>query len=516
MGLVAVLLVCVGLRAWVAARSPVVPIDATLYLKAARQLQQEGASAIRRTPLHPGYPAAVAGVEAVLRAGGAPEGPRTWDAAGQIVAMLFAAGATAAAWWLASQVFDARVATLGIGLFTVTREWTTVGADALSDTMAIAFQMLCLALALKAEGLLRRRPRAACGLLAAAGLAAGAGYLARVEAILALATVLVLLAAAVLRKRAKWHTALLGGLASVAVAAAAVAPYIAQVGMVTPKHEISDYLRPLHAHAAGPALPLASIQQTTPYITADEFIGALHVSVAILVGLWVMTWAGVRVLRLRLPRAVRVFPSVSGGTLILTVLGLYLAAMMLRHLRWGTIGSRYFMLPSLLLASLAGAAVVILSRWWRLGAERLGRPGPRLRHACWLLYAALAIGLLLHASRPLHVQAVCYRRAGEYVRSISEPGDRIVVDRRRVVHYADREGVLNHLRRRLNRPQKQRQLIRWSRKKGFRYVVLVNRADRPARLSEPARERVGAVLLHRLACEDRGLVVEIYRIERPR
>ena len=437
---------------------------------------------------------------------GFPVGPITWDLAGQLVAMVFAALATGLAWWYAAKAFDARIATLGILLFTVTREWTTVGADALSDTMAVAFQMFALVLGVAAERRLSVQPVQGAALAGAAGLTAGCAYLVRPEGGLVLIAVMTLMLASPLRHRSRWWAAGVAAAAAVVGLGVAGAPYALYVGTVTPRHDLFDFLWGLRASSGTWPMAMIPVRQTTAYVVMEEFVGGLHATTAVLIVLWAVTWVASRVARLRLPRRVCVFPTSEASIVTIAMLLMYLSMLTARHVRWGRVSSRYFMLPSLLLAPLAGAAVWILSQWWRLLSRRFGRHGARVAGSYWILVVGILVALTIHAARPLHKKFECARSAGEYIRRVSGPEDRVLTNDHRAIRYAERPGRTVHTKFFFRADA----LARIYGQSDYSYVAVSTTPDLNALLSDRFRSEFNLRLLRSFPSSDPERVTSVY------
>ena len=437
--LLLVLLVCVALRAWVIVRTEVVADDSTYYVRAAQQIERSGLAAFPSIRMSPGFPAAMVGMRRLLLGLGISPGPTSWDLAGQVVAAVFAVLATGIAWWFGSIALGPRVATLGILVFTVTREWTTVGSDALSDTMAVGLQMVAVVVALLAERRLGTRVVAAAALAGAAGVAAGAAYMVRAEGIVVLPAAGVLLLAGPLRGRSRWRATLLAIVSMTVGAAMFAGPYAAYVGAFTLEHDLADLLL---GFATGEPRLLATsiIQSGSILLIVEKFVGSLHAVMTILISVWGMTWFCQRVIRLRLPRRVCVFPRTGPATVTIALVAVYLILISMRQARWGDISSRYFMLPSLMLAPLGGAGLTILAEWIRLLSRRCGSRGRWFRRAYWNGVQLMVVALVIHAGRPLHPQFANTRQAGEYVCWISSPAARVLTNDHRAFRYAQRDG----------------------------------------------------------------------------
>ena len=255
LGLLLVLCVCLALRAWVVDHTDVIARDGTVYITMARQWTTAPSEVIRNYDYHVGYPVALLEVHRLLAPLGLGEDLRSWELAGQLVSLIAAAAATVALWLLTGMTWGWRVAWVTALVFSLGRKWVDLGADVLSDSLAVAFEMWAIVLALAALDRLEKRSPWALPLAAATGLIAGLGYLVRPEALLPLGLAAAAWLACRFRGRSTWR--LTGGAVVLAVAAAlfCVLPYALAIGGLTKKKHLSDFVQGL----AAPALPLAQI-----------------------------------------------------------------------------------------------------------------------------------------------------------------------------------------------------------------------------------------------------------------
>jgi len=440
---VAVLAVCALIRLWLIQHTEVIAKDGTDYVRMARAWRSDPMRVVRGFRRHAGYPAVVSTVHRVyapLR-GAEAASPASWERAAQITSLLAAVGATAALWAFARSVFTPQIAWIAALLFTVTRKWAGIGADALSDALYVCLGLWALVLAMGALERIQRRSRLALLGGLGAGLCAGGAYLVRPEGLLVAIPAAALFPAYWLYRRKGGRLALGCAAVTIAAALAAASPYMIAIGGITRKKDLSDFIR--IAGGAGPMFAAVDLSGLAAGVhrLGSELVEALHVAPAILVGACLATWVGVRILRLGLPAAVRIFPRRAGAFLIVGVAAIFGPLLIAQYTRHGFLSHRYLFLLAALLAGPAGAGLLILIEWCRIGAARLGWAPDRFRILPALAAIAVAAGLTAHALRPLHEGKAYHRQAGEFLaQRAAAKADRLVTDSQWVLHYAQLPG----------------------------------------------------------------------------
>jgi hypothetical protein len=117
------------------------------------------------------------------------------------------------------------------------------------------------------------------------------------------------------------------------------------------------------------------------------------------------------------------------------------------------------------------------------------------------------VALAIHASRPLHGQFECTRSAGEYIRAISRPEDRVLTNDRRVYRYAGRPGR-RMISKRFVEPDI---LARLYLESEYAYVAVRLRAGLCVDLSNRLRSEVDLHLLRSFPSSGPDRVVCVYR-----
>lgn len=440
-GLLTVLAACMGLRVWLICHTDAISRDGTIYIRMARQWPDDPAGVVQTFEYHVGYPVAVHWVHRLVLALGVTPGPPSWDLAGQAVSFTAAMGATVAIWLFAAMTFNWRVAWVGALLFTVGRKWTVIGADVVSDALAVCLQMWAVTLGLAVVGLLRRKSRWSVLAAAGVGVCAGCGYLVRPEALFTAAFVILVWLAWQCYRRVSWRLTLASACAAGVATAACAAPYVLAIGGLTKKKSLWNIFRSLFRSVG---LPIASTGAGGDYGGGWKLVGqcfeAFHPVVAVLVCVWLVTWLGVKVLRLKLPAEVRIFPRRPGGLIMILVLVSFSAALLgiYRHASYLT--SRHLMFPAATLAGLGGAGAVIALYWIQAFATAVIRWGFVARLVFPVGIAAFVVGLLGHSMRPVH-EGNAYLRAAGLALGREPTEDRYVVaDDARILHYADAQG----------------------------------------------------------------------------
>lgn len=432
MQLLAVLGVCAAVRVWLICNAATIATDGALYILMARQWSADPAAVTRRYTYHVGYPAAIATVREGLVTLGGDEGLAGWESAGRLVSLFGALGALAALWFFALRCFDDRVAWITVLLFGLSKKWAILGSDVLTDSLTICFMMWAVVLAMWAGAAIRslpsRRSRAlAAAAAAGAGLSGAAAYLVRPEAMLVvpLAAVSCLWAG---RARRRWRLAIGCVALLAAVAMAAAGPYMAAIGGLTHRHDVSKALSMALSDMSGSATPLAQI----PFAVAgyswlrhltNRLFEAMHPAVAAMACVAVVAWVIGR-LRKRKTQATCTRRPVPCGEGLYWMVGwaaLFLPVLVRSYTRSGIMSYRYLLTMAILLTPLAGAGLLVLADLTR---EWLGRAGAGKRlagAAATAVIMAIPTALLANTLRPMHITRLPYKRAGEALAGLARP-----------------------------------------------------------------------------------------------
>ncbi len=430
-------LLCGALRIWIIAHSEMIARDGVIYLAMARDLREDPAETIRTSLYHPGYPVAVAVTHTLLPRAWAGDNRVGWERAGQTVSVAAAMMSLVAVAILATMVFNPRVALFTVLLFGSGTKWTHLGANVLSDTLAIAFQLWGVVAALVALRLLRRRRRTALAAAAAVGLCAGLGYWTRGEAALvapAAAALWLLYAAG---RRVRWRRAIVASALAALMALLCAMPYMAAIGGITRKHILGTKIPAIRATNAPTLPPPPNPPERPPVLLAlaGQIAEAAHPVVATLGALWAVVW-GLDKFRRRpeapwIPR-----PLPEGAIITAIIVAASVPVLAVHYHTTGFLVYRYVMFIAALLAPLGGAGVIILGHLATTAIPPLRRRQRAEAIVTAVLLVVTTAAVAAHAMRPLHASNVFYRRAGEFLRRRYGPEAVIISDNTWVCYYA--------------------------------------------------------------------------------
>jgi len=434
LGLLAALIACVGLRLLIIHESNLIAKDGIRYLTMAKQWSAGPVDVIRRNDFHVGYSVAVVGVHNLLTSVGFPDGLRLWEVAGEAVSLLSAVAATMALWLFAGMTFDWRVAWVGTLIFSVTRHWAVLGADVLSDSLALAFQLWGVVLALVALRQLYAKRWRVIALAGCVGLCAGLGYLVRPESIIVAILAIGLWLVYQVRDRMNWRLTACAAATVLVTAAACMAPYVAIIGRLTKKKHLGDF-----AISTSSGLHAASVAGNFDAVVAvlDKLARAMHPALVVMAGIWIVV-AIVSSTRRDHPIARLVArPNWPGLLLILATGAMFLTMMSRMYQNVHYVSSRHLALMAALLAPLAGAGAVFVGNM--IGTVGATRPPARWRIALvGLGLAALVTFTFVNARKPLHTNGLPAREAGLYLAGVCKPDDFIVSCNPWVCYYTQR------------------------------------------------------------------------------
>ena len=439
--LLLVLAACAGLRIWLIHHTEVMAPDGVVYVSAAQLWKDDPIHMMRTQRVHPGYPAAISWVYDLLGAFGREPGPLRWELAGQIIALAASIAALAALWAFAGLAFDWRIAWITTLLFGLGRKWAELGADVLTDPLALCFEMWAVVLALLAARQLRQGRARAIGLAAAAGACTACAYIVRPEGFFVYVPAAALWLAYALRRKATWKLALTSSAASLAVLLALSLPYMITIGTFTRRWPIEEYLKlagtdgPLLACAAtGWADKAGAILQIV-----SKLMERMHPALAVALCVWLLTWILVR-LGAKLPSRVRIFPNYPAAFVMIGWAITFTPFVIVRNLRHPMSG-RYVLLHAALFAPLAAAGVMIIVQWIVTIMERITARLELVRRLATALIVALtAAGLARHSLRPLHEGDAYLRQAGLWLADNTRPDDYILVRNEQVSIYTQTKG----------------------------------------------------------------------------
>ena len=383
--LMGILLVCAGVRLWLIHRSDSIAKDGVIYLEMASKWDSNPAEVAKNYAYPPGYPAAVAGVHRLVLIAGMADGRESWEWAGRAVSVVSSLAAMVAIYFLAGLTFNWPIAALTTLLFGIGKKWSCLGADALSDCLAISMQLWATVGMLAVLSMLRRGVRWAPTVAAGAGMLAGLGYLIRQESLWVIfVACTVWLGRYVIRRRNLWLT--LASIVAMAAAAGVVAaPYMMTIGGLSNK-KIVGRISGL-ASLVGEVRTTASVSPASmPSAAAaaeDEDVHTSPTALKILqqimaalqpiiggfflvglLGLAVCRWGPGRALGSLMP-----MPTNAGKALFVAAAVVVLPILALLHQTAGYVSHRHVMFLAAVLSPLATAGIL-----WVAGmASRVGK-----------------------------------------------------------------------------------------------------------------------------------------------
>jgi hypothetical protein len=323
----------------------------------------------------------------------------------------------AALWLWCRLAFDWPAATAACLLFGLSRKWSQLGAEVLSDSLALCLMIWSLLAGVWAwQALERRRVRHGLLLAAACGLLGGLGYFVRPEAGAVPCVVGVMLLGAQLR-RGRWGVAVLGLAIGAAALAALAIPYMLLIGDVSKKKRLLDLLNPVGLPATLPGGLGRFAQQVSE---------AMHPLPSVLLCVWLV--ALVAALCLRSKEAVsRLRPARPTGTWMLAVTLLWLALLLGLRRSAGYMSYRHVMFAAMVLLPLVGRGLIVLAEVLRDMLAKVRLPGP----PAVALAGLLAMGLAVHSlAEPLHQEMPAFWKAARRLAALARPGDGILAEPR--------------------------------------------------------------------------------------
>ena len=431
-GLGVTLAACVGLRGWLIAHTASISNDGPIFIRMARGFAASPVAVARAYDYHVGYPAAVDAAHALLAGTLVAEGPRGWDVSAQLVSLVASAAAMVALWTLAAGAFDRRVALAGTLLFAVSRKWSILGADVMSDALALALALWAAVLAIRTLRQLRSGRRA-IGLAAMTGLLGGLGYLVRPEALALVPLSAGLWSIAGWRERLGARRIVAAVAAAGLVAATCALPYAIAIGGLTKKKRLVDFaIGPSSANSLLATVDVHSIAIDGAGTIVVQTGEAMHWLLCGLAATWLVAWVGTRTSRgPRGPRGPTLpRPSSDFAFLVIGAAGLFVPVLLGLFARAGSIDYRHALLLAALLVPFAGAGAIVV-------ADAVAAGRPRLQVAALALASA---ALLVHSARPLHAGKNVARHAGEQLAPHLAAGDVVFTNSWIFMHYADANG----------------------------------------------------------------------------
>ena len=441
--LLMVLICCAAARTWLIAHTEVIAKDGTTYVKMARAWSTDPRGVVREYDYHVGYPVAVSGMHWVLEKVGVAKGAGGWDLSGQVVSLVAAMAATIAVWLFAGMTFNWRIAWIAGVLFALGRKWSALGADVLSDALAVALQMWAVVLALYALEQLRRKSTWSLALAVGVGLCAGLGYLVRPEALLPCVLAVAMWIAYQLRARKSWTLTLTSAGVTLVTTLACALPYLLAIGGLTKKKSFDDLvIRPI----SGGIAQLAVIVTSPAHYSAlrqlvNQLFEALHPLLGFLMCICLIVYAIQRVLRKK-PTNVLLAPArLPGAFMMLAAAAVLVPLLMSMYTNVRYLSYRHLMFLAALLSPLAGAGLDFLVRSLVHILKRINLRRTNERVVLGIIMGAMVISVSLHTLQPLHHGKEYYRLGGQFVREFANRDDYVLSDSSWVLHYSGLRGM---------------------------------------------------------------------------
>jgi hypothetical protein len=433
-----VLAFCVFVSAWLVGHTAAISRDGPEYIDMARQWGASPRAVVRNYDYAVGYPAAIAGVHWALKHLGWVGGTLEWDVSGQVLSLVGNVAAMAALWLIAEMAFDWRVALTTTLLLEAGRHWALLGADVMSDALAIALEMWAVVFSLWTLRRLRDRSTWAVGLGALTGLCAGVGYLVRPESLAMLILACGLWLIVRFLERLDWGRTVSAMAAAIVVTAGCAAPYMMAIGAITKKKRLGEIVL-----ARAMRLPLATIElkvqgYSPPWALVTQLGEAMHWVVFGFACAWVIAWVGSRLWWNR--KLSGVLPAPKRDSVIVMIGAAALLSPMLMGLYEfaGYLDYRHVMVLAMLLSPLAGAGGVFVADFLETRvARRQSRWGAGVRAAALAVVCAL---MLVTALRPLHEDNYGERVAAMQIAPQLRADDYVLTNSSLFLHYSGGTG----------------------------------------------------------------------------
>ncbi|HEY8506594.1 MAG TPA: glycosyltransferase family 39 protein [Gemmataceae bacterium] len=445
----ALVLLSVGLHAWVIARTEVTARDSIGFARFALHLEHPPQppdvpepmtrlDVVRQARHPPGYPLLVLLVSQPVRAAAGGVSPGSMVLSAQLASALAAVLLVFPMYFLGRRLFGADVAFLAAGLFQVLPVFATVSSDGLSDSLfllAAATSLWLGVIALQRQG---------WGWFLLCGLASGLAYLVRPEGVVLAGAAGLVVLGLCLRGAWRFRYALARGAAVAAGLLLVMAPYVATIGKLTAKPSGANLIRSLLGLETEPAWHGAPESDATPAAPGhDGPPGALFAAwwhEPTQAGESRMAWAAESLFS-ELLKSFHYLPAflALGGVvwlaprwrrepalrLLVVLAAVHASLLWLLAVKVGYLSERHTLLIVLAGSYFAAAVLPPLGRWvasWALC--RRGDAGFWTAALAALLAATALPGPL---TKSLHANRAGHRYAGEWLAGHAEP-DAVIYD----------------------------------------------------------------------------------------
>jgi len=453
-----VLLLAIGLRAWMVANTTLVSRDCVKFVRDALHLEEPPAGMDRRDVIKnaehpPGYPAAILAMSKLVRLRGGVT-VETMALSAQLVSAVAGVLLVIPLYLLVRRVFHRNVACSAATLFVSLPVCVEVTSDGISDGLYLLTAVWAMWFAVRA--LEQERPRAACCYGLGAGLCLGVGYLVRPDAVIVAAATGLTLVGLLLRRRrdgGSIRPPLMAGVGLVVGMLALAGPYVWHIGKLTNKPTGNQVIEQMQGKESKPTyfqrsqlgagrVPLASWWDPAEAGDQSRAMWAVEALAAeywktVHYSLIIFTLVGLYVVRQRLCDARVVY--------LLVVAIVHLTALWLLAWRIGYVSQRHTLLTVMISCILAAIAFPALGVWakqlWY--TRTLARTGLRVFSAIggkgwarravhalrganiWFLAAIWTLLLLIPAIPrdfySLHSERAGHKEAGKWLAENGDP-----------------------------------------------------------------------------------------------
>ncbi len=445
---IAILLaVQIGARCWLISHAETISRDGTFHLPIARHFPPDPVGSKKSTVAHPGYPVAVSAMHFLMVGNNDPAGLEQWERAGVNVALIGSIVAILGVCCFTRLIFHSWwIAFWAAMLFGLGKKFAGLGADVLTDSLMLAFEIWALVFAMIVWRKLRNNRWSAVAIAGLVGVMSAGAYLVRPEGLVVLPVAFVPWLVGKVKLRLNWRQTLLSITAAGCVALLCMAPYMMKVGGVTPKWKIKQFVD----STSGPGQPdVLSASGLAAVYSADvpaairvvgRFTEAQHPALAgltfayLLVCLIGRTGKG-RALRAEIPAV-----SGAGWALIAATWFFILPPIIMRYWSTGAMSHRYLMLPAAMMAGFAPAGLLALLNMLSALIAKKRAPIISASLLATIVCTIIAVLLAIHTLQPLHENKAFAKEAGLWIRNNCASDKAVLADHAVTFHYSDRVG----------------------------------------------------------------------------
>ncbi|MHC4561156.1 MAG: ArnT family glycosyltransferase [Planctomycetota bacterium] len=437
LSLLIVLAVCAGIRLWLIELTDVIAPDGTVYVAMARQWTSDPAGVIEDNDYHVGYTVTMVGAYRVIEALDGPTGLVGWEWAGQAVSFVASLLAITAVWCFTGLTFNWRAAWAGALLFGIGHKWAALGADVLSDALAVCLGAWALVLTVLVASLLRRRSWWSVAAAAGTGVLVGGGYLVRPEVLAVVAVGCLLWLVLAIGRRAPWGPAAVSLGVALGTTIVCSLPYMLAIGGLSKKKSLGDLLRSLFADA-GPMRLLAFSAMGTWTAVGNliaQIFEAMHPVAATAACVWMGLWVFHHVLRRPVEPGSLLKARRDSAFVIWAIQIVFVVLLTGLYQRCDYLSHRHLMLCAVALSPLVGAGVVASAYIARFVTGRIGTAVSIRQWVVGIAVVTATCVTCLHTLKPIHEGKEHYRQAAQRVADLVEADAVVLADSNYIAHY---------------------------------------------------------------------------------